>query len=230
MKNLLFVTLFFLSFTSYSQDLAFNAVYVKAEENAQDNIAELFDNFYGDKEFKSGGVALERLWLGRPDGMTHRVVFLWELGKQGLAEGQASEFEESAFWGWLVNRIEKWGTSYAGRFINWIEGDIEKNPYVQIWDIKPENPQAFQKAQLEFVESLPDVFKDRFVGFGTYDINRPNGATHWALVSGADLDDHLSFVNNLQKNHTKKFMKYMEDRGKVELVHNFTFENLRFIR
>ena len=26
------------------------------------------------------------------------------------------------------------------------------------------------------------------------------------------------------------FMKYMEDRGKVELVHNFTFENLRFIR
>ena len=97
MKNLLLVTLLFLSFTSYSQDLAFNAVYVKAEENAQDNIAELFDNFYGDKEFKSGGVALERLWLGRPDGMTHRVVFLWELGKQGLAEGQASEFEESAF-------------------------------------------------------------------------------------------------------------------------------------
>ena len=46
MKNLLLVTLFFLSFTSFSQDLAFNAVYVKAEENAQDNIAELFDNFY----------------------------------------------------------------------------------------------------------------------------------------------------------------------------------------
>ena len=108
--------------------------------------------------------------------------------------------------------------------------DVEKTPFVQIWDIKPKNPEAFQKAQMEFVNSLPDEFKDRFVGFGTYDINRPNGATHWALVSGADLDDHLSFVNNLQKNQTKKFMKYMEDRGEVELVHNFTFQNLRFIR
>ena len=49
MKNLLLVTLFFLSFTSYSQDMAFNVVYIQAEENAQDNIAELFDNFYEGK-------------------------------------------------------------------------------------------------------------------------------------------------------------------------------------
>ena len=230
MKNLLLVTFFFLSFTLYSQDMAFNVIYVEAEENAQDDIAELFDNFYADKEFESGGVALERLRHGRPEGMTHRVVFLWELGKEGLAEGQASEFEESAFWGWLVNRIESWGTSYAGRFINWVEGDIEKTPFVQIWDINPENPAAFQKAQMEFVNSLPDVFQDRFVGFGTYDINRPNGATHWALVSGSDLNDHLSLANDLQKNHSKKFMEYLEDRGEVELVHNFTFQNLRFIR
>ena len=230
MKNLLLVTFLFLSFTSFSQDMAFNVVYIQAEENAQDNIVELFDNFYEGKEFKSGGVALERLRHGRPEGMTHRVVFLWELGKQGLVDGQATEYEESAFWRGVFNRVESWGTSYAGRFINWVEGDVEKTPFVQIWDIKPKNPEAFQKAQMEFVNSLPDEFKDRFVGFGTYDINRPNGATHWALVSGVDLDDHLSFVNNLQKNQTKKFMKYMEDRGEVELVHNFTFQNLRFIR
>ena len=75
MKNLLLVTFFFLSFTLYSQDMAFNVIYVEAEENAQDDIAELFDNFYADKEFEAGGVALERLRHGRPDGMTHRVVF-----------------------------------------------------------------------------------------------------------------------------------------------------------
>ena len=85
-------------------------------------------------------------------------------------------------------------------------------------------------SQKKFANSLPDVFQDRFVGFGTYDINRPNGATHWALVSGSDLNDHLSLANDLQKNHTKKFMEYLEDRGEVELVHNFTFQNLRFIR
>ena len=67
MKNLLLVTFLFLSFTSFSQDMAFNVVYIQAEENAQDNIAELFDNFYEGKEFKSGGVALERLRHGRPE-------------------------------------------------------------------------------------------------------------------------------------------------------------------
>jgi hypothetical protein len=80
------------------------------------------------------------------------------------------------------------------------------------------------------VKSLPEVFEDRFVGFGTYDVNRPDGATHWVLVSGKDLDDHLKFVNDLQTKHSKTFNKYIEDRGNVELVHNFTFENLRFYK
>ena len=67
-----------------------------------------------------------------------------------------------------------------------------KKDHVKIWDIIPQDPAAFAKAQSEFVESLPELFKDRFVGFGTYDINRPNGLL-WALLSGLILDDHLNF-------------------------------------
>ena len=62
---------------------------------------------------------------------------------------------------------------------------------------------------MDLVKSLPEVFEDRFVGFGTYDVNRPDGATHWVLVSGKDLDDHLKFVNDLQTKHSKTFNKYI---------------------
>ena len=233
MKKIIAIVLLFFSFNTYSQQMGFQVVYVKAEENSQDNIAEILDEFYENNKLKTNGaVALERLRLGRPEGTTHRIVFLWELGNRGFEEGEVTPVKNRAFWSSLIRRIDSWAwdQSYAGRFLNFIEGDVEKYPYAQIWDIKPQNPENFKNAQMDLVKSLPEMFKDRFVGFGTYDVNRPDGATHWALVSGKDLDDHLKFVNDLQTKHTKVFNKYLEDRGNVELVHNFTFENLRFYK
>ena len=233
MKNIITIILFFFSFNIYSQQMGFQVVYVEAEENSQDNITEILDEFYKNNKLKTNGaLALERLRLGRPEGTTHRIVFLWELGNRGFEEGEVTQDENRAFWSSLIRRIDSWAwdQSYAGRFLNFIEGDVEKYPYAQIWDIKPENPENFKNAQMDLVESLPEVFKDRFVGFGTYDVNRPDGATHWALVTGKDLDDHLKFANDLQTKYTKVFNKYLEDRGSVELVHNFTFENLRFYK
>lgn len=233
MKNIITIILFFFSFNIYSQQMGFQVVYVEAEENSQDNITEILDEFYKNNKLKTNGaLALERLRLGRPEGTTHRIVFLWELGNRGFEEGEVTQDENRAFWSSLIRRIDSWAwdQSYAGRFLNFIEGDVEKYPYAQIWDIKPENPQNFKDAQMDLVKSLPEVFKDRFVGFGTYDVNRPDGATHWALVTGKDLDDHLKFANDLQTKYTKVFNKYLEDRGSVELVHNFTFENLRFYK
>ena len=233
MKNIITIILFFFSFNIYSQQMGFQVVYVEAEENSQDNITEILDEFYKNNKLKTNGaLALERLRLGRPEGTTHRIVFLWELGNRGFEEGEVTQDENRACWSSLIRRIDSWAwdQSYAGRFLNFIEGDVEKYPYAQIWDIKPENPENFKNAQMDLVESLPEVFKDRFVGFGTYDVNRPDGATHWALVTGKDLDDHLKFANDLQTKYTKVFNKYLEDRGSVELVHNFTFENLRFYK
>ena len=231
MKRYLTLLICLLSINIYSQQMGFNVVYVEAEPNSEDNIIEALDSYFGAKKFKPGGaVALERLWIGGPQDMSHRLVFLWEIGNQGFEEGEFNPIENQAFWSNIVNRVESWGEGHAGRFINFVEGDVEKYTYVQIWDIIPQDPAAFAKAQSEFVESLPELFKDRFVGFGTYDINRPNGATHWALLSGANLDDHLNFANEVQTTYSKKFNKYLEDRGEVELIHNFTFENKSFIK
>jgi len=75
---------------------------------------ELFDNFFGAKKMKEGNaVALERLWMGGPKDMTHRVVFLWPLGGQGFEEGEVTPAENSAFWSDLINRVESWGPGHA---------------------------------------------------------------------------------------------------------------------
>ena len=41
--------------------------------------------------------------------MTHRIVWLWELGKRGMVDGELSEFEQSNFRSQLRGYVEKWG-------------------------------------------------------------------------------------------------------------------------
>lgn len=229
MKNIITIVLLFFGLNTYSQQMGFNVVYVKAEENSEDQIGEMFENYYTNNKMKSGGAVLERLRHGKPEGMTHRLVWLWELGNRGMVDGELSEFERSSFRRGISNLVDNWGMSYSGRIVNWYPGDVEKTPFVHIWDIKPEDPVAFQKAHKTFVESLPNAMKDRFNGFGTYDINQPNGATHWVLVSGKDLDDHLVFLNDVETKYSEQAQKFEKDRGEVDIIHDFTFQNLKFI-
>jgi len=229
MKNIITIVLFLSCFNLYSQQMAYNVVYVKSEDNSEWQIGDLLEKYYTNNKMKSGGVVFEKLRHGRPDNMTHRIVWMWELGNRGMVDGELAEFERSDFRSQLRGYIDEWGMSYSGRMVNWYEGDIKKTPFVHIWDIIPENPVAFQKAHKAMIESLPEVFGGRFNGFGTYDINQPNGATHWVLVSGKDLDDHLQLLNDLETKHSASMQKFVNDRGNVKIVHDFTFENIKYI-
>ena len=80
-KLLLFVLLMF-STDIIAQQMAYNVVYVRAEENSEWQIGNLIETYYSENKMKSGGVVLEKLRHGRPEGMTHRIVWLWELGKE----------------------------------------------------------------------------------------------------------------------------------------------------
>ena len=94
MKKLILFIAILISGVTYSQQMAYSAWEFTAEENAQDQLAELFDARYLDKEFKSGGVSLERLGAGSQNGSTHRMVWIYELGKRGLVSDSAEEKEE----------------------------------------------------------------------------------------------------------------------------------------
>ena len=110
MKQYLTLFICLLSINIYSQQMGFNVIYVEAEPNSEDDIIEALDGYFGTKKFKPGGaVALERLWIGGPEDMTHRLVFLWEIGNQGFEEGEFNPIENQAFWSNIVNRVESWG-------------------------------------------------------------------------------------------------------------------------
>mgnify|MGYP001321262779 CR=1 FL=1 len=126
MKNIITIVLLFFGLNTYSQQMGFNVVYVKAEENSEDQIGEMFENYYTNNKMKSGGAVLERLRHGKPEGMTHRLVWLWELGNRGMVDGELSEFERSSFRRGISNLVDNWGMSYSGRIVNWYPGDVEK--------------------------------------------------------------------------------------------------------
>tara|TARA_B100000963_G_C22467536_1_gene598575 strand:- start:125 stop:820 length:696 start_codon:yes stop_codon:yes gene_type:complete len=218
MKNLFTLIAILITGMAYSQQMAFSAWEFTAEENAQDQLAELFDERYLDKEFKSGGVSLERLGAGRQNGSTHRMVWIYELGKRGLVTDTAEERRNfrTAF----RSLVESWGEQYSGRIQSWQEGDTSKTPHVHIWLINPADPDAFKKGHDKIVDALPEVFKDqdRTVGFGTFDINMQRGASHWVAISGSNsTGDHINLINEVQTTHAKKIQKHVEARGEVEI-------------
>ncbi|MDA9593842.1 hypothetical protein N9R69_01670 [Flavobacteriaceae bacterium] len=221
---LLLVTLFTVNATA--QQLAFSIVHFKAHENSQNDIAELYEKHYADVKFKSGGIFLERLWQGRENGNTHRFVWVWELGNGGI-EGEEIKFKNDAFWAEMNNYVDTWGKHSSGRFLSWKDGDVSKFPFGHLWDITPKDPVAFKKAHDKIVKDASDIFKDRVVGFGTYDINRPNGASHWVVIAEKDTDGHLTMHHNLENNYAKEMKAYFENRGEVEYVHDFVVQVLK---
>jgi hypothetical protein len=140
-------------------------------------------------------------------------------------EGAINSDKNDAFWSKMNNYIEEWGPGSSGRILSWQEGDTQKNPSVHIWDLKVENQGQFKNAHDKIVKSFSDDFQGRVVGFGTYDIGRVNGATHWVVVTGKDRDDHLMLYDKLEK--SSKFIKLIQERGAIEEVRDFEVEILK---
>ena len=111
-----------------------------------------------DAVFKSGGVQVERISYG--DNMwTHRVVAFGEVGKIGRSD--LKEFQQGLFLEKINNFVEEWGPAYAGRFKSFFGGVPKDFPFIQIYDIKPNDPIAFQKAHDKFISKASKILGDR---------------------------------------------------------------------
>ena len=103
--------------------------------------------------------------------------------------------------------------------LSWQPGVFEKNPFGHIWNLKGVNESQFKKGHDNFVKEFSSDFEGRVVGFGTYDINRPDGATHWVAVTGKDRMDHLMLTDKISK--SSKAKKLLSERGPGEVVKDF---------
>jgi hypothetical protein len=216
MKKILFFVAIFATTMSFAQN-AYWAMEFKVKPHSEKELTEAFEKAFKDVKIKQGGVSFENLGTGSL-GMTHRIVFSFTLGVEMMEKDAINPDRNDAFWSKLEYFVEQWGPSYSGRALSFQIGDTI-NHDVHIWDIKVKDATKFKAAQDQLVKDFKDDFAGRDVGFGTYDIGRPNGATHWMYLSGKDSEDHLKILDKLEKQ--PKFIKYIQDRGEVIDVKDF---------
>ena len=211
--------MFFATITLTGQNMAFSVVEFTAKPYTQKDILKAFNDTYEGVKMNQGGIVLERIGNGRTNGATHRLVYMWTLGVEMMADDAVSDDKGSALWAKMRNFVDKWGTGYSGRILSWQEGDTDKNSNVHIWDIKIDDPNLFKAGHDKIVKKFKEDFSERVVGFGTYDIGRPNGASHWIALSGKDKNDHMMLYDKLQKD--PKFIKLIQERGPVTDIKDY---------
>ena len=224
-KIFLYITLLVTVFTLNAQTTVFTSIEIKAKDYAQNDIADAFDNVFKDVTINQGAIILERLWAGRSDGMTHRLVYLSTLGVDLIDQGDLSPDKNTAFWAQMNNYVEEWGSMSSGRMLSWQPGDFDKYPFGHIWNIKGIDESKFKMGHDKLVKEFSSDFEGRVIGFGTYDINRPDGATHWVALTGKDRMDHLMFTDKFSK--SAKAQKLLSERGPEEIIKDFEVEILK---
>jgi len=225
-KALLLLALFTTGLLS-AQTMAFTVVELKAKDFSEAKVLEDFDELFGGVELKNGSIVLESIETGSTLGNTHRLAFIYPLGGEMMAEDAVDPLKSQVFWAKMSNYIQEWGPVHHGRILSWQPTENEEMKLVHIWDVKAKNPIAFKKGHDNILKSFKQDFKDRLVGFGTYDINKPNGASHWVLVSGINEEDHLMLYDKLQND--SKFIELIQSRGETEDVSDFAVKHLRVI-
>lgn len=225
MKKLLFVIGLLTSVFLTAQTMVFSVQELKVKPFTQKDIASAFDDVFDGVKMNQAGVVLERFRKGSSNGMTHRLVFMSTLGVDMIDEDAIGADKNAVFWGKLRNYVEEWGAGYSGRILSWQEAALEGNKNIHIWDIKVKDQNNFKAGHDKIIREFKSDFDGRVVGFGTYDIGRPNGATHWIVLSGKNTNDHLMLYDKLEKDN--KFLKLIEERGDFEDVKDYELRTLR---
>jgi len=210
--------------TLSAQTIVFNVQEIKAKDFSQSDIEAAYDTCCADMKPNKGGFAIESIGKGADNGMTHRLVWWWEIGED-LWEGTNLEEKAPLWWAQMSNYVEEWGEQYSGRVLSEQAATNEDYKRTHIWDYKIENPIQFKTAHDKIVKKFKKEFEGRWVAFGTYDINNPGGATHWVGVSGKNDNDHIMLYDELQ-NQTE-FIKLATERGKMEYVKDYMINEIK---
>ena len=222
-KVFLLVTSILVASTLSAQTLVFNIQEFKAKEFSQSDIAAAYETCCADVKPNKGGYGVQEIGKGADGGMTHRLIWYWEMGED-LWEG-TNIWDKVPLWSAQMNNyVEEWGEPDSGRVLSRQVGTDEDYVWSHIWDIKIDNPNQFKIAHDKIVEKFKKEFTGRRVGFGTYDINYPNGATHWVGVSGKDDHDHSMLYHMLETQ--SEFVKMAAERGKFENVRDYMVKDI----
>ena len=224
----IFLFVFLLSINNLiGQNMSFRVWEIKVKDQAKAGLLRLFDDHFKVAEIKeNGAILLEEYKVGAPREMTHRIIFLNEIGRIGDMITNKSEAEKKLFWERVKNKIDKWGSTFSGRMLSWHPGDFSKFPSIHLWHIKPNNPMQFKNAHDKFVESAGSYFDGKAIGFGTIDIGSPDGSSHWVAFA-AEKYSLIKMHHDFDTRFGKLQQEWWKTNGGVEISDDFSVLNLR---
>jgi hypothetical protein len=223
MKKLLFLVSIFSVTNLFSQN-TFQLWNFNAKDGMEGSIAKLADEQWGDAKFKSGGIQIERIAHG-DNPWSHRIILFGEVGKIGRVDGDIEDSEWGLFQEKLNNFIEEWGPSYAGRFLSAEGGSWIDYPYVQIYDLKLDDPVAFKNAHDKLVKQTSKSRGNRPVAFGTYDIGGGENVSHWVAIGSKDFNDLMS-QKVIEEKYVKEWSEWSKNNGGAVTMSNYTLRVL----
>ena len=105
-------------------------------------------------------------------------------------------------------------------------GQLKDLPFIQIYNITPKDPVAFKKAHDKFISKTNKTIGVRAVGFGTYDIGSPDGATHCVVIGLSGFSDLIHQKQKWEDNFSKETAETAHNNVGIEFNSNFTIEVL----
>lgn len=173
-------------------------------------VSNLVDTYMKDAKFnENSGYVLQRVWQGSESNI--RLLWYSPLGMSNRSDGGMTAVENTAFWRSMNDYVDG-NRAYFGRVLSWKQGAENQNN-MNNFSVIVFDPVNFKEAHDKIVDKLfNSAFKDRTIGLGTYDIGRPDGATHWVSLSGTSNSDIISLYDIIQNKYSKEMSELFKAR------------------
>ena len=219
MKKTIFLLLFTFTISVSAQSIRVYNLNV-APENAA-SVGDLFKEYHEKGKRKSGTVTLQRVRF--QNHVTHRVILTGDPNNWGSAIERPDSDWRAYLRGTRAFRRSSEG-SYTARSAYWKNGDREKYHVGQQWLIRVEDPAKYAAAWIKFAKAIEPMIGDRMMGLGAINMGDLDGATHYTVFYGEDMNDLEIILNKIRT--SKAYEEFAKTRGKNEIIKSFSVEDL----
>jgi len=219
MKKAILLLLFTFTISLSAQSIRVYNLNV-APENAA-SVGDLFKEYHENGKRKSGNVTLQRVRF--QNHVSHRVIITGDPNNWGSAIERPESDWRAYLRGTRAFRRPSEG-SYTARSAYWKNGDREKYHVGQQWLIRVEDPAKYAAAWIKFAKAIEPMIGDRMMGLGAINMGDLDGATHYTVFYGENMNDLEIILNKIRT--SKAYEEFVKTRGENEIIKSFSVEDL----
>ena len=219
MKKTLLLSLLCTTFLLSAQNIRVYNLNVDPQDTG--SVAELFKEYHSKGKRKSGNVILQRVQFH--NNVTHRVLLTGDPNNWGSAIERPESDWRAYLRGTRHFRKPTMG-SYTASSAYWKAGDREKYNFGQQWLIKVKDPAKYASAWIKFAKDIEPMVGDRMMGLGSISMGDLEGATHYTVFYGENMNDLEITLAKIRK--SKAYQEFTKNRGENEIIKSFAVQDL----